>query len=182
MKTILLYGLLMIAFIGSPAVAQYSFETDNAQIKQVVSRDYMGRTSFVKENSVYLNQSGLQNQTNVKQTAGDDGANYAGILQYGNSQSVDLIQQGSNNVAHMGQFGRQNEIDISQYGDFINTNVLQSGHDNSVSQDFTGSNLDYTIIQFGNNWGLTIIGSPSIPGFSVKQSGMSGTPVTIEHH
>lgn len=182
MKTILLLGLLMIAFIGRPVIAQYNFDSDNTQIKQVVSRDYMGRTSFVKENSVYLNQSGLQNQTSVQQRAGDEGANYAGILQYGTNQSAHLIQQGSNNVAHMGQFGRQNEIDISQYGDFIKTNVLQSGHDNSVSQEFTGTNLDYTIIQFGNSWGLTIIGSPNIPGFSVKQSGMSGTPVTIEHH
>lgn len=182
MKTILLTGLFIIAFTGGPVWAQYSFETDNAQIKQVVSTDFMGRTSFVKENSVFLKQFGLENQTSVEQYAGTKGANHAGIIQYGTSQRIWLLQQGSNNKAHLGQFGSQNEIELSLYGDFINANVLQSGHDNSVNQELTNSNLDYTILQFGNNWGVTIIGSPSIPGFSVKQSGMSGSHVTIEHH
>ena len=159
--------------------AQYSFATDNLLIGQVFFHKTHGT---IDENSVFLRQAGYQNQAIVQQRSGIDGANLATIKQTGLFQLASLSQSGSNNKANLRQSGVKNVLDIAQNGSYNRTNVFQVGVGNMLSEDIVGDNLNYTVFQFGNNWGLTIIGTPGIPGITVEQTGMAGTPVTIQHH
>ena len=175
--TILILSMAIIC--PKESQAQYVFATDDPNIGQVTTQwDY----ERLDKNAVFLKQAGHQNRAFVSQKAGLKGDNFAEINQRGAFQHLTMTQQGSSNKANLRQLGMNNVLGITQSGTSIRTNVFQIGHGNSFHNDIVGDNLNYSVLQFGNNWGMTIVGSSNLPGLKVEQTGMAGTPVTIQHH
>lgn len=85
--------------------------------------------------------------------------NIANNLRSGNT--INVLQQGDNNLSVIRQFGENNEANLVQEGNFNEYDLLQNGNElnndayqigigNKLSQNISGNGLDYTIYQKGN--------------------------------
>ena len=98
-------------------------------------------------NLVDLQQgSGTLNKFDVRQTGYDLEAH---LLQYGNDNSIRLIQQGSNQAASLSQYGNENQMYILMQGDAAQVSGQQIGDGNLVLLQ-QASNTSFGFTQIGN--------------------------------
>lgn len=180
MKLLLAISTLLI-LVGTVWAQEEEF--NGAYIDQLVGENTLTLNKAIQENDVFLLQTGHLNTVVISQRHGLTGANMAWLQQHGALEQIMLTQSGSNNQANFLQVGRENAINVNQQGKFISSTIYQFGTDNYVFQELGRDNTDYTVIQTGYNWGVIDKGfSPNNPGYTIKQTGMVGVTITIEHH
>ena len=169
--------------MASIAVGQDDQVKSDAYIDQMKSSSFMGSPKVIQDNDLILIQAGAENLAQVVQSQGQEGAHAANIWQYGVQEVIMLNQSGANNQAALLQYGSNNNISVAQKGNFISSVVIQDGWNNSVVQELGADEASFTVIQYGANWSLIDTGfNPDSPGYSIKQSGLAGVPVTVKHH
>jgi hypothetical protein len=184
MKAIKIIGLtltLMLMIVASMVTAQ--------DIPTLVSSDIVnvdGRSNYpqlYQDDEIYLEQAGYSNRASIAQFSPAQNGNSAIVYQYGVQSNVGLHQTGNSNDAHFQQYGLMNFIDVKEQGDFISSSIYQVGYDNKVNQELGSDGMNYTIIQMGNKHEVIDRGfNLNNPGYTIKQSGLVGMKVTIQHH
>ena len=177
----LILTLSTIILVASLAVCQDDQGTGDAYINQMSNFSFDGQQVF-QENDLLLIQTGANNQARVSQSQGQAGAHSAAVIQFGIKESVVLSQSGANNQAAITQFGYNNSVDVAQTGNFSSSLVIQNGWNNNVEQELGASEASFTVIQNGANWGVIDTGfNANSPGYTIKQEGLVGVTVTVQH-
>jgi hypothetical protein len=182
MKVINKIGLfLILLFVASAGVAQDVQKSGSSEITE--SYVYPNQQEGFQDGEIFLQQAGYNNRATIAQFSQLNNGNSAFVLQRGQLADVALNQSGINNSAIFHQDGFMNSIEVAQRGDLISSEVFQSGDYNKVRQELGSSGMHYTIIQQGNKHEVIDLGfNPHNPGYTIKQTGMVGMTVTIEHH
>ena len=143
---------------------------------------YLNQQLGFIDDGIFLQQAGFFNQAIVTQLSDLNATNKAQVRQYGISSSVLLTQSGANNVADIQQDGARNSVDIVELGNSISSRVFQFGVKNKVQQELGNDRTNHTIIQRGYNHEVIDLGfNPNNPGYTIKQRGLVGMTVTIQH-
>jgi hypothetical protein len=136
-----------------------------------------------QDDEIYLQQAGYNHRASITQFSPFQNGNSAYVRQFGGMSNIDLTQIGKGNSANYGQYGLKNSIHGIQMGNDINTGVFQFGYENRVLQELGSDGMNYSIIQMGNKHEVIDRGfSPNNPGYTIKQSGLVGMKVDIQHH
>jgi hypothetical protein len=182
MKAINKIGLfLILLFVASASVAQDVQKLVSPEI--VESFGYLNQQQVFQDDEIFLQQAGYNNRAIIVQLSQLNNGNSAFILQHGQLADVVLNQSGINNAAIFHQDGFNNSIEVAQRGNLISSEVLQSGYHNKVRQELGSNGMHYTVIQEGYKHEVIDLGfNPHNPGYTIKQTGMVGMTVTIQHH
>ena len=144
-----LVSLLLLLLVAMGASSQDVLESE-IMIEQVEQSAFQLPVGFTA-NEIVLKQSGTDNMATLSQE-GSHIKLYViqhGMWSQGNSAFVD--QDGSNLYAGVVQIGSENSVNLNMNGNNMMAGIGQAGYNNNVELDLEGDNMYWGILQIGRN-------------------------------
>ena len=131
---------------------------------------------------VHNHQDRFQMQARERKVIDQSNGSQVIIEQKGEGNTTEWFHDGSNNTFSLTQDGNRNVHEGTLRGEDNLIQVLQQGNNNVLKQEIVGNSMDLEYSQYGNEHELIHIEKSGVsPAYHIRQEGMNGMKVKIEH-